>query len=233
MMERIAALGVDYLATVMALARSEAGHDLDRVRSALKARMLAFAAIALGALWLNVALLLWLLTTPYAPVAALAIGVAALAVGLSMAAGARRRLAAVSPLAGTRRVLAAEFGAGAADGPSAPLAPAEAAARLQAIREEVIESVSLHRGPENDPMASGSGASTGFQPRSRTMRTVLWIWRAIPRVPAGAAMASSLGVLAVSSPKLRRLLAAAALLRNLGGHLRGAGSTDRGLRSPH
>jgi hypothetical protein len=55
----------------------------------------------------------------------------------------------------------------------------------------------------------------------------MWLWRVIPRVPSGTALASALGMLAVNSPGLRRLLAAMALLRNLGGHPRPAARRPR------
>lgn len=48
-----------------------------------------------------------------------------------------------------------------------------------------------------------------------------WVrWRVIPHVPASTALFSALGVLAVSSPRLRRLVVVRALLRNLGAHPR-------------
>ncbi|MFN7643466.1 MAG: hypothetical protein ACK5PW_10350 [Burkholderiales bacterium] len=190
MIERIAALGADYVG-------------------------------ALGALWLNVAVLLWLMTTPWAIPGAFAIAAVALFAGIVMASCARRAVSALHPMAATRRVLAAEIGGrdpAALHPPAAPMAAGEASARLRAIRVELRETVALDRGP--DASATQAPVPARFEPRSPTMRTAMWVWRAIPRVPAGTAITGALGLAAVSSPRLRRLLAFVALLRNLGGHAR-------------
>jgi len=218
MMDRIATLGADYVSTIGALARTEAAQDAARLRGALRATLTAAAVTALGALWLNVGVLLWLLTTPWAIAGAFAIGAITLLAGGVMAASARRGVESLHLLEGTRRVLAEEFGA---RGPAAAtpfaqraLRPEEAGPRLRAIREELRETAALHRGPRGEP--EDTPDVPRFEPRSRTMRTALWVWRAIGRMPQGTAMAGALGVLAVSSPRLRRLLAVLALLRNLG-----------------
>jgi hypothetical protein len=221
MMERIVTLGADYASTVGALARTEAAQDAARLRVAARATAIAAAVLALGAIWLNVGVLLWLLTTPYPILGAFAIGVVALLVGLVLSASARRGVASLRLLEGTRRVLADELGGRdppAPRAPAPPLHPAEASARLRAIREELRETVALHRGPQGEPVEEPVLAD--FEPRSRTMRTALWLWRAVGRVPQGTAMAGVLGMLALGSPKLRRLLAVLALLRNLGAHPR-------------
>ena len=223
MMERIAALGADYVATIGALARTEAAEDAARIAAALKARAAALAVLALGAVWLNVAVLLWLMTTPYAIAGAFAIAAVALVAGFTMSAGARRAAAGLRPMQATRRVLAAEFSGSdpaVVHPPAPPMRADEASARLRDIRTELRETVALHRGPQGEPIDEPAVAS--FEPRSRTMRTVMWLWRVIPRVPAGTAVTSVLGLAALGSPKLRRLLAVVALLRNLGGHPRGA-----------
>jgi hypothetical protein len=221
MMERIVALGADYAATIGALARTEAAQDAARLRAAARATAIAAAVLALGAVWLNVGVLLWLLTTPHPILGAFAIGAVALVVGLVMSASARRGVESLRLLEGTRRVLADELGArdpSAPHAPSPPLHPAEAGARLHAIREELRETIALHRGPQGEPVEEPILAS--FEPRSTTMRTALWLWRAVGRVPQGTAMAGVLGLLALGSPKLRRLLAVLALLRNLGANPR-------------
>lgn len=222
MMDRIAALGAEYLATVGALARGEAAEDAVRIAAALRARVLGLAVLALGALWLNVAVLLWLLTTPYAVAGAFAIAAGALVAGLVMSAGARRAIAGLRPMQATRRVLAAEFSGRdpAAVHPPPPMPAGTASARLRAIRTELRETVALHRGPQGEPLDAPE--PVGFEPRSRTMRTLLWLWRAIPRVPAGTAVTGALGLVALRSPTLRRLLAILALVRNLGGPPRAA-----------
>ncbi len=229
MMDRIAALGADYVATIGALVRTEVAHDAARLRVATRAGVVAAAVVTLGALWLNVGVLLWLLTTPHPIGGALAIGAIALIAGLAMAASARRGVGSLRLLEGTRRVLADEFGGrhpGAVHAPPAPTDPIEAGARLRAIREALRDTVALHRGPQGEPIDETPVA--GFEPRSRSMRTALWLWRAIARVPQGTAMAGALGVLALGSPRLRRLLATLALLRNLGAHPRAHGPRGPG-----
>ena len=223
MMERIVSLGADYVSTVGALARTEARQDLSRIGTALRARAIGALVLAVGIVWLNVAVLLWLLSTPYALGGAIVIAVVALAAGGLMSSRAGRGMARLTVLESTRRVLADEFrsreplGMAMRAVPPEPIQPAEAAARLQAIREALRETVTLHRGAPSEPSAA---AAPSFEPRSRTMRGLMWLWRVIPRVPASTALFSALGVLAVSSPRLRRLVAVMALLRNLGAHPR-------------
>jgi hypothetical protein len=168
MIERIVSLAAQYLSTVGALALTQAEQDLARWRRMLRARLAGAPVLATGLLWLNVAVLLWPMSTPYALAGAFAIAAAGIVAGLAMSARARRDAGSLTLLEPV-------------DGPR-------------------------------------------FEPASRTMRGLLWLWRAIPRVPAGTALFGALGVLAVSSPRLRRLAAVMALLRNLGGHPRQAGS---------
>ena len=231
MMERIAALGADYVSTIAALVRTEAEEDAARVARVARSGGIGVVLLAIGVAWLNVALLLWLLTTPDPIAGALAVGVVALVVGATLVATARRRAASIHPLEATRRVLADELGGrdpALVHPPPAPMRPAEASTRLREIRAELRETVALQR----EPADAADPASTGpaFEPRSRTMRTAMWLWRAIPRVPAGAAMMSALGVLAVGSPRLRRLVTVLALLRNLGGQVRSSAPVS--YRSP-
>jgi hypothetical protein len=221
MINRIAALGADYVGTLGALARTEATEDAARLGAAARVTLFAMLVSALGVLWLNVAVLLWLMTTPWAISGAFAIAAVALLVGVVMARGVRRALAALHPMAATRRVLAAEIGGrDPADAPSppAPMEADEASARLRSIRVALRETVALDRRP--DEVVTETPVSARFEPRSRTMRSAMWLWRAIPRVPAGTAITGALGLVAASSPRLRRLLALVALLRNLGGHPR-------------
>lgn len=218
MIERIAALGADYVGTLGALARTEATEDAARLAAAARATLFAALVSALGVLWLNVAVLLWLMTTPWAIPGTFAIAAVGLVAGIAMASGARRALSALHPMAATRRVLAAEIGGhDAADAlsPPAPMGADEAGARLRAIRVALRETVALDRRP--DEAVTETPVPARFEPRSRTMRSAMWLWRAIPRVPAGTAITGALGLVAVSSPRLRRVLALVALLRNLGG----------------
>jgi hypothetical protein len=62
-MYRITALGADYVATIGALARTEGAK---RLSAGLRVRAVALPVLALGVVWLNVAVLLWLPTTPCA-----------------------------------------------------------------------------------------------------------------------------------------------------------------------
>lgn len=221
MMDRIAALGADYVATVGALARTEAAEDAARIAAAVRARLIAALVLALGAAWLNVGVLLWLTTTPYAVAGAFAIAAVALVAGAVMSAGARRTMAALRPMQATRRVLAAEWSGrdpAAVPPPPSSMTPEAASARLHALRAELRETVTLHREPQDAPL--DAPVPDAFEPRSRTMRTLLWLWRAIPRVPAGTAVTGALGLAALGTPRLRRLLAVVALLRNLAGHPR-------------
>jgi hypothetical protein len=231
MIERIVSLGADYASTLGALARTEALDDVAGLRRALRARIAAALVLALGVAWLNLAVLLWLLTTSHALAGAGMIAALGIVIGLAMSASARRAAGSLRFMDGTRRVLAGEFGTlepGVARGAQAapiPMRPAEVGARLHAIREALRETVTLHRGPQGEPVEPPSGLR--FEPRSRTLRGLMWLWRVIPRVPSGTALASALGMLAVNSPGLRRLLAAMALLRNLGGHPRPAARRPR------
>lgn len=232
MIERIAALGADYLGTLAALARTEATEDAARLRAAARATLLAVLVSALGVLWLNVAVLLWLAMTPWAVSGAFAIAAVALCAGIIMASGARRDLFALHPMAATRRVLAAEIGGrdpAAFRAPPAPMGAEQASARLRAIRVQLHQTVALVRGPYE--AATQAPLPPRFEPRSRTMRTVMWLWRTIPRVLAPTAVTGALSLAAVSSPRLRRLLALIALLRNLGGHPRQSSHGDRLPRS--
>ena len=120
--------------------------------------------------------------------------------------GALARTEALDDVAGLRRALRARIAA-------ALVLAGEVGARLHAIRKALRETVTLHRGPQGEPVEPPSGLR--FEPRSRTLRGLMWLWRVIPRVPSGTALASALGMLAVNSPGLRRLLAAMALLTRL------------------
>jgi hypothetical protein len=218
-LERLTTLGGDYAATLAALARTEVRQDVERIRKAMLGTAIGVAMAVLGGLWLNVAVLLLLLRTDYPIVGAAVLGSIALVVGIVFIARAWRNAEQLRMLEATRRVLADEFGAGVPPGlvpvaAAAPMMPAEASARLRELREEMRETVSLGAGPRVE-LVNARGEH--FEPRSRTMRVLLWVWAALPRVPSGTAVAGTLGVLAVSSPKLRRLLALLALARNLGG----------------
>jgi len=221
MIERLIALGTDYVGTLGALARTEAAEDTRALRGALGATLFAVVVIATGALWFNVAVLLWLLSTGWAIPGAFAIAAVALLAGIALGTGARRRLSALRPMQATRRVLAEALGGGDPGLPRAAVSPIdadEAGARLRSIREALRRTLVQ----ELDPLGGASGTPTAprFVPRSRTMRSALWLWRAIPQVPSATAVTGALGVMAVGSPRVRRLLALVALLRNLGGHRR-------------
>lgn len=235
MIERIVTLWAEYVATVGALAQGEAELDVQRLRRSLRARLIGAAVLVLGVAWLNVALLLWLLSTASPVTGAALIAVAVLAVGVMLWARAGRAAEPLQLFAQTRRVLGEELGMagglgvreglGSHQGVEASAAPVpmtaeEAGARLRAIREAVRETATFARGA--GPGVADEPAAMRFEPRSRTMRTAMWVWRVLPRVPAGAALASAVGVLAVGNPRLRRLAAVLALLRNLGGRPRPA-----------
>lgn len=234
MIERIVSLGADYVSTVGSLARTEARQDLARIGTALRARLIGALVLAVGAVWLNVAVLLWLLSTPYALHGAIAIAVVGLAAGGLMSSRAGRGMPRLTVLDSTRRVLADEFSRRGPDGmplpaaQPAPMLPAEAGVRLQTLREALRETLTLSRARSGEPIAEQAPA---FEPRSRTMRGLMWMWRVIPRVPSSTALFSALGVLAVSSPRLRRLVAVMALLRNLGAHPR-QGAHERHMSPP-
>lgn len=231
MIERIVALGADYLGTLGALVRTEALEDAARLRTAAWATLLAALVTALGVLWLNVAVLLWLMTTPWTVGGAFAIAAFALLAGIVMTGSARRGVATLRPMAATRRVLAAEIGGSVpADAhlPPAPMSADEASIRLRAIRTELRETVALSRSPRGE--APDVPDTPRFEPRSRTLKTAMWLWRALPRVRVATAITGALGVFAVGSPRLRRLLAVIALVRNLGGHPR---TVARGATYPH
>ena len=107
MISQLARLVAEYLGTFASLARSEAGHDLAQAVSALKRYAFAALAAVLGLLWLNIALLLWLLQSPWYIGGALLIGV-----GLMVAAWALTRtrlVAAGGPLPHTRELVRAEI----------------------------------------------------------------------------------------------------------------------------
>jgi hypothetical protein len=143
-------------------------------------------------------------------------------------ARARRNAEQLRMLEATRRVIADELGV--RDQPTQatvptpdvapvrePMMPAEASARMREIRGEMREAVSLGKA---EPVLLTTADGQQFEPRSRTMRTMLWVWQALPRVPSGTAVAGTVGLIAVSSPTLRRMVALLALARNLGGSRR-------------
>jgi hypothetical protein len=97
MIERIVALGGAYLGTRGALARTEALEDSARLRTAAWATLLAALVTALGVLWLNVAVPLWLMTTPWAIGGAFAFAAFAMLTGIVMSGSARRGMARLRP----------------------------------------------------------------------------------------------------------------------------------------
>jgi uncharacterized membrane protein YqjE len=227
--ERLGSLGGEYASTVAALARTEVRQDLERMKRSALALAIGVALALAGVLWLNITVLLLLLRTPYPEVGAGLIGAIGLIAGLVALARARRNAEQLRLLEATRRVIADEFGAEQptqatvptpeVQVPQPPMMPAEASARLREIREEMREAVSLK---SSQPVVMLTADGHRFEPRSKTMRSLLWVWNTLPRVPSGTAVAGTVGVLAVSSPTLRRLVALAALARSLGGSLRKA-----------
>jgi hypothetical protein len=228
--ERLGSLGGEYASTVVALARTEVRQDVERMKRSAVALAVGAALALAGVLWLNITVLLLLLRTPYPEVGAGLIGAIALIAGLVAFARARRNAEQLRLLEATRRVIADEFGAGEqptqATVPTPevshsepPMMPAEASARLREIRGEIRETVSLK---STEPVVMVTSDGHRFEPRSKTMRSLLWVWNTLPRVPSGTAVAGTVGVLAVSSPTVRRLVALAALARSLGGSMRKA-----------
>ncbi len=233
MMERIAALGADYLATIGALARTEAVQDAARLRAAARATALAAAVTVLGVLWLNVGVLLWLLTTPYPIVGAFAIGAIVLLVGLAMGGVAR---AAASGGCGCSR---APAGCSPTSS-SAAIRPCSILRRRRCTRRSGRAAAHDPRGAARDRRAAPrtAGRSGGGVRRDRALRAAqphdahrAVLWRAIGRVPQGTAMAGAAGLLALGSPTLRRLLAVLALLRNLGARRPPSARPGRGASS--
>jgi hypothetical protein len=227
MIEPIISHGADDLSTVGGFARTEAADDLARPRHALRARVLAALMLAFGVACLNVAVLLWLPTTTYAIVGAGALAAVGIVAGLVMSSGAWRATGSRRLVEGTRRVLAEELGPHepgvTRSTQTAPITvcPAAAADRLHGIRAELREAVSMQRGVPADTMAAPAGGPR-FEPRSRPLRRLMLLWRVLPAVPSSTALVSVLGVIAASSPRLRRLLAPMSLRRNFAGHPRHA-----------
>lgn len=79
MIAQLARLLADYLGTFVSLARTEAGNDIKSLLSVVTRWAMAAGAALLAVLWLNIALLLWLLQSPWRIGGALAVAVILLA----------------------------------------------------------------------------------------------------------------------------------------------------------
>lgn len=230
MITHLVRLLAEYVATLALLARTEAGQDFERLSALIKRRMISAGVALLGLLWVNVALVLWLLQTDWPVIGAFAIAAAAL--GAAWFLGRSPGGGADGVLAQTREVVRAEMhamgiGTGDAHAPdgsplAAPvetLSPAGARARLRAIRVEVglllapPERADL---PGMPGSAGEPGAAGGFSPRSRTMRLLMNVWGGPPETGAvGTVLGSLVGFLALRSRRLRRLAAFVGIARNL------------------
>lgn len=79
MIAQLARLLADYLGTFVSLARTEASNDIKSLLSVVTRWAMAAGAALLGVVWLNIALLLWLLQSPWRVGGALAVAVILLA----------------------------------------------------------------------------------------------------------------------------------------------------------
>ena len=79
MIAQLARLLADYLGTFVSLARTEASNDIKSLLSVITRWAMAAGAALLGVLWLNIALLLWLIQSPWRVGGALAVAVILLA----------------------------------------------------------------------------------------------------------------------------------------------------------
>lgn len=241
MITPIARLLSEYLATIAVLARDEAKDDLARMASLAKRRVLAAGAALLGLVWLNIALLLWIMQSEWRVLLALLVGVVAVVAAWIMA---RPGASAAKPMLSDTRALVHEemqaLGLGAdgdapstaasASGPdssaagasSAPvrprLEPETARAHLHDIRVEMGRLLApTERAGEATGLAGEPGAAppVGFMPKSRTMQLLMAVWGGRPRGSAfGTVMSSLLGFVALRNRKLRRLATMIGMARN-------------------
>ncbi len=261
MIKRVLTLLGAYFLTISSMAKAEASADM-RAIEAMVARKIVGAVVALlGLVWLNVALVLFLLTTPWPLEASLAIGVLAALVGIVLLrSGGKSRTA---PLSRTREVLRDEFAAMGIVGPTpaaspgtpdlqdlqssaglphaapagttaaaatapdpllAPLpdlSPEGASARLREIRIEIGNEISPRQSPYLPRGVPPLPSRPDFVPRSKTMRTILSLYRTGQSGTGRKLAGGVLSLLALRSPGLRRAMAGAAMVRTIS---RGVGS---------
>ena len=168
MIGQLARLVADYLGTFLALARTEAAHDLEHVTSTVKRWAFAAVAAVLGLLWLNIALLLWLLQSPWRIGGALAVAVVLLLVAWGLTRSSL--LGARGALPHTRELMRAEMhaigvdmhqqpgsGASATDTaaaaiqPAQPMTPAIARARVRLTRNQIGQLIAPAEPPPPPP----------------------------------------------------------------------------------
>lgn len=244
MITPLARLLSEYLATIAVLARDEAKADLARMASLAKRRALAAGAALLGLVWLNAALLLWILQSEWRVLLALLVGVLAMVVAWVLA---RPGASGAKPMLSETRALVQEemqtlgFGAsepasgpasgeapapGRADAarggfaaPPAPrLEPATARVHLHDIRVEmgrVLAPTERAGEAAGAPAAGSEPPPVGFMPKSRTMQLLMAVWGGRPRGSAfGTVTSSLLGFVALRNRKIRRLATMIGLARN-------------------
>lgn len=210
----------DYVATLALLARGEARRDMQHLMAALKRRAIGGALLFLGVLWINGALLILLLDSPYREIGPFIVGFVVLLAGYLALRSAPAPID--ESLRATRDVFAAELnalGVGSQDDPHPrpEPTPAQAQVRLQAIRTELGMLLAPPEVPADTPKVQARrDAQENFVPRSRTMRVLMALWGGhAPDSRLGTVAGSLLGFVALRSVKLRRIVSVLALARNV------------------
>lgn len=229
--QRLFTLAATYLATLSTLARTELADDLAATKAALVRRGIAAGLLLLGFVWLNIALLVWLLQTEWRLLGPLAIGGIGVLLGLVLLFGSKAKMPG-GYLARTKAVVSDEIAAMGfasdrseeqkqrerdADPDQPPpvperLSPEGAHARMRDLRIQLGQILSPTRAA-NYVEGGAPPPAVGFQPQSRTMQWMVDMYQtgAAKKLPAIAGSVVSL--LVSRNPKLRRTVAMLALLR--------------------
>ncbi len=228
MIKRVMTLLGSYLLTLSALAKTEATAEMQQLQ-AMAVRKIAGAVLALlGFVWLNVALLLFLMTTSWPIVGALGIGVIGAVIGVVLLKSGH---APEGVLVHTRDVVRGELaamGVGVSHEPGAPppdpllvappehLSPEGAAARLRMIRIEIGQQISPPDSPYLPEGVPPLASRPDFVPKSATMRTVLGLWRTGQSQTGRKVLGGVLSLVALRNPTVRRGMAVAGFVKGVG-----------------
>lgn len=166
MIAQLARLLADYLGTFVSLARTEAGNDIKSLLSVVTRWAMAAGAALLAVLWLNIALLLWLLQSPWRIGGALAVAVILLAAAWFLM---RSRTFSGGFLPQTKELVRAEIHAIGLDSNdlSKDLAQAKAIANPDATSPVTRQAAAVASAPQPPATAPAPAAMTPEAARTR------------------------------------------------------------------